>query len=46
MEKKQLVKFNLILRIEYHDKEGDKGSFLGQHIGLSKILWRKKETSN
>jgi hypothetical protein len=43
MEKKQLVKYNLILRIEYHDKEGDKGSFFGgQHTLTHKNPWRKE----
>jgi hypothetical protein len=45
MEKKQLVKFNLILRIEYiMIKKVTKEAFGGQHI--LKILWRKKEASN
>jgi hypothetical protein len=37
------VKYNLILRIEYHDKEGDKGSFSGVAHGLTKILDERKK---
>jgi hypothetical protein len=36
--KKQLVKSNLILKIVYHDQEGDKGSFLRSAHGLTKVL--------
>jgi hypothetical protein len=39
--KKQLVKSNLILYKVYHDKEGDKGSFWGQHMDSQKSLTKE-----
>jgi hypothetical protein len=40
--KKQLVKSNLILKIESTTKKVTKEVFWGQHMD-SKVLWRKKK---
>jgi dTDP-D-glucose 4,6-dehydratase len=46
-EKKQLVKSNLILKIEvYHDQEGDKGSFSEVSTWTHKSPLTKEKTSN